>query len=89
MQKRRYHINSEFAGRIEGLNNVYAIGNAVTGKGNIKASRINAIENVSTIAEKFLPGKNADAGSIEKWVREKQSEVGYDGNYWGWKKKYR
>tara|TARA_B100000315_G_scaffold260645_1_gene323680 strand:- start:1329 stop:1769 length:441 start_codon:yes stop_codon:yes gene_type:complete len=88
MKKRRYHINTEFSGRIEGLEGVYAIGNAVTGKGNIKASRSSAIESATQIAEEYLPEKDIDVDSIRAWIRENQSRAGYNGNYLEWKKKY-
>lgn len=50
-----YDIESEETGRVNGLDGVFGLGNAITGKGNIRVSRINARDITNRVIQHHLP----------------------------------
>ncbi|MEE3241583.1 MAG: hypothetical protein VX207_00685, partial [Candidatus Neomarinimicrobiota bacterium] len=82
-----YDIIDEDSGKFNNLDKVHGMGNAITGKGNIKASRVSArtvgdltidlIQDIDSESIKHIDGK------IKEW----QSRSSYDGNYFEWKSK--
>lgn len=72
MQWQTYKVNREECCRIEGYTNVFALGNAVTGRGNIIESMKHGRAIASEVAEKHLiePGE-----MFEQKVAEKESLV--------------
>ena len=82
-----YNIIDEDSGKFDELDKVHGMGNAITGKGNIKASRVSAknvgdltIDLIHHIDQKII-------NNIDSKVREWQSKSSYDGNYFEWKAK--
>ena len=63
------------------------MGNAVTGKGNIKASRVSAktVGDLTIDLLEDVSSKTMDM--INSKVKEWQDKVSYDGNYFEWKAK--
>ncbi|MEM7436285.1 MAG: hypothetical protein AAF436_14090 [Myxococcota bacterium] len=49
-----YHYDSWDTGEVHGLAGVYGLGNVLTGKGNIKDSRANAIEIITNVVAAYL-----------------------------------
>ena len=88
-----FTIEDRETGSLKGLENVFALGNAVTGRGNIKASRahghqvaMHLIENVLKNREPLTPEKVSEIrGRIRKW----QEKAGYNGDYAGWLEEYK
>jgi NADPH-dependent glutamate synthase beta subunit-like oxidoreductase len=63
--------------RIKGYDNVFAIGNAVTGRGNIKESRIHGKESVNRIFDQHLdPKKTQFQGILRKLETKVNKQVG-------------
>jgi len=54
LEREFFPVESEDTGKIAGFENVFALGNAVTGKGNIRASRLHAKRACDRIAGEFL-----------------------------------
>lgn len=83
-----YSIEDYETGKISGLEKVYAMGNAVTGRGNIKASRKHGRQVVRHLIEAVLsrqePLSGAKINEIRSIVREWQKKSGYNGNYPEW-----
>ena len=82
-----YNIIDEDSGKFDELDKVHGMGNAITGKGNIKASRVSAknvgdltIDLIHHIDQKIID-------NIDLKVKEWQSKSSYDGNYFEWKAK--
>ena len=82
-----YRIKDEDSGEVEGLPGVFALGNAVTGKGNILVS----LKHGRLVAKhvlKHLKGQPAlprdKIAAIEAKVKALQEKVGYSGNYREW-----
>ena len=82
-----YRIKDEDSGEVEGLPGVFALGNAVTGKGNILVS----LKHGRLVAKhvlKHLQGQPAlprdKIAAIEAKVKALQEKVGYSGNYREW-----
>jgi len=74
-------------GRLDGYPNVFSAGNVVTGKGNIVASRKHAASVAGKVAEEIAKLPPANAATLERVrarVRERQSAVGYTGDYASW-----
>jgi ferredoxin/flavodoxin---NADP+ reductase len=77
----------------EGNTPVYGVGNVVTGKGNILVSRKHSQKIIKYILDDILPGLGKSkvdansANSIDSKVKDRQSQVGYDGNYASWMRK--
>lgn len=82
-----FPIESETTGKVRGFKNVFALGNAVTGRGNIRASRIHAKEVSNWICNEFLNTtmtENVKNEEILARVQILQRKVGYDGDYKSW-----
>jgi NADPH-dependent glutamate synthase beta subunit-like oxidoreductase len=86
MQWSWYDIKDEETGEVKSLERVFGIGNAITGKGNIRVSRVNARDITNYVIENHLPEKGVDVDSILRKVKEWQTKEGYDGNYIAWAK---
>jgi len=81
-----YDIASEETGEVNNLERVFGIGNAITGKGNIRVSRLNARDVTNHVVDNFLPESGVDVESVMEKVKVLQSRVGYSGNYSAWVK---
>ncbi|MFQ6676512.1 MAG: hypothetical protein ACE5LH_09260 [Fidelibacterota bacterium] len=84
-----YDIESEQTGRVTGLNRVFGLGNAITGKGNIRVSRLNAREIAAGVIEHHLPEGGVDVKLIRDEVKKWQEKAGYDGDYAAWARTHR
>ena len=75
-------------GRLAEYPTVFSAGNVATGKGNIVASRKHAVAVANAMLQGFLreqPKIAPDAlASLRARVRERQSAVGYPGDYAAW-----
>lgn len=74
-------------GVYEPMDNVFATGNVITGKGNIRASVLHAREVAKHVAEHLAqqpPPANGHLDTVLERVRQRQREVGYDGSYREW-----
>ena len=87
MKGELYRIKDENTGEVEGLQAVFALGNTVTGKGNILVSLKHG-RLVATHVLKHLQGQPAlprdKFAAIEAKVKALQEKVGYSGNYREW-----
>ena len=82
-----YNIVDQESGKFDELDKVHGMGNAVTGKGNIKASRVSA-KTVGDLTIDLLEDVSSDTMNIiDSKVKEWQEKVSYDGNYFEWKAK--
>ena len=82
-----YNIIDEDSGKFDELDKVHGMGNAITGKGNIKASRVSA-KNVGDLTIDLINDIDQDLiDNIDSKVKEWQSKSSYDGNYFEWKAK--
>ncbi len=82
-----YNIIDEDSGKFDELDKVHGMGNAITGKGNIKASRVSA-KNVGDLTIDLINDIDQDViDNIDSKVKEWQSKSSYDGNYFEWKAK--
>jgi NADPH-dependent glutamate synthase beta subunit-like oxidoreductase len=82
-----YNIVDQESGKFDDLDKVHGMGNAVTGKGNIKASRVSA-KTVGDLTIDLLQDVSSDTVKIiNNKVKEWQEKVSYDGNYFEWKAK--
>jgi len=82
-----YDIIDEDSGKFNNLDKVHGMGNAVTGKGNIKASRISA-KTVGDLTIDLIKDIDSDSvDSINNKVKEWQERSSYNGNYFEWKSK--
>jgi ferredoxin/flavodoxin---NADP+ reductase len=73
MQGEVYHIKDLHTGELEGLDGIYAVGNAVTGRGNIEASRRHARVVSEYMLENYLMGP---ASGYEEVLAEAEGAVG-------------
>jgi len=87
MKGELYRIKDENTGEVEGLPGVFALGNAVTGKGNILVS----LKHGRLVAQhvlKYLGGHPAllptKVAAIEAKIKALQEKVGFSGNYREW-----
>lgn len=87
MRGELYRIKDEDSGEVEGLPGVFALGNAVTGKGNIQVSLKHG-QLVGQHVCEYLRSKPAlpptQVAAIEVKVKALQEKVGYHGNYKDW-----
>jgi ferredoxin--NADP+ reductase len=87
MKGELYRIRDEDTGEVEGLPGVFALGNAVTGKGNILLSMKHG-RLVAQHVLKYLAGQPdlqlSQIAAIEAKVKALQDRVGYSGNYREW-----
>jgi ferredoxin--NADP+ reductase len=82
-----YNIVDEDSGKFDELEKVHGMGNAITGKGNIKASRVSA-KTVGDLTIDLIHDIDQDViDNIDSKVNEWQSKSSYDGNYFEWKAK--
>ena len=82
-----YNIIDEDSGKFDELDKVHGMGNAITGKGNIKASRVSA-NTVGDLTIDLINDIDQDLiDNIDLKVKEWQSKSSYDGNYFEWKAK--
>jgi len=88
-----FTIEDRETGSLKGLENVFALGNAVTGRGNIKASRAHGrqvarhlLENVLSTKETLSPEKVEE---VRARARKWQEKSGYNGDYSGWLERYK
>ena len=82
-----YNIVDEDSGKFDELDKVHGMGNAITGKGNIKASRVSA-KTVGDLTIDLIHDIEQDViDNIDSKVKEWQSKSSYDGNYFEWKAK--
>ncbi len=90
MHHSTYDIESKKTGHVEGLKRVFSIGNALTGKGNIRVSRINARDITKHIIENELPPNGSvNVDLIQKMVKQWQTRIGYKGDYTQWIESHR
>ncbi|HLG19473.1 MAG TPA: FAD-dependent oxidoreductase [Bdellovibrionota bacterium] len=84
-----YEVEDLETGKVKNLPNVYALGNAVTGKGNIRVSMMHGrkvAEQVATMLAAQTP-KTTNAEKLMARVKALQSRAGYDGNFKSWVEK--
>ena len=82
-----YNIVDEDSGKFDELEKVHGMGNAITGKGNIKASRVSA-KTVGDLTIDLIHDIDQDViDNIDSKVKEWQLKSSYDGNYFEWKAK--
>ena len=82
-----YNIVDEDSGKFDELEKVHGMGNAITGKGNIKASRVSA-KTVGDLTIDLIHDIDQDViDNIDSKVKQWQSKSSYDGNYFEWKAK--
>ncbi len=82
-----YNIVDQESGKFDELDKVHGMGNAITGTGNIKASRVSA-KTVGDLTIDLLEDVNSETlDLINSKVKEWQKKVSYDGNYYEWKAK--
>ena len=82
-----YDIVDQESGKFNDYEKLHGMGNAITGQGNIKASRVSA-KTVSDLTIDLID--DIDKNVVEKIdlkVKEWQSKSSYDGNYFEWKAK--
>lgn len=82
-----YDIIDEDSGKFNNLDKVHGMGNAITGKGNIKASRVSA-KTVGDLTIDLI--QDIDSESIEhidEKIKKWQNRSSYNGNYFEWKSK--
>jgi len=88
-----FRIPDPNTGKLEGYDNVFALGNSVTGTGNIRASRLHARMVTEWILDSFLlrpenvSQTSNDEAQVERVLErasELQTRAGYDGDYDRW-----
>ena len=87
-----YQIENKETGALIGVEGVFALGNAVTGRGNIRDSRLHARKVVEWVVNNYL-GDSVNLREPLSWqqiqqiferVAHFQRRVGYEGDYEGW-----
>jgi len=76
-----YHYDSWDTGKVHGLPGVFGLGNVLTGKGNIKDSRANAVEIIENVVAAYLgvgdePAETLDDPSAEAEAVAEQAAAG-------------
>ena len=82
-----YDIVDQESGKFNDYEKLHGMGNAITGQGNIKASRVSA-KTVSDLTIDLID--DIDKNVVEKIdlkVKEWQSKSSYSGDYFEWKEK--
>lgn len=81
-----YEFDDDATCRLKGFEHVYALGNAVTGRGNINQSLKHATQVSQLIIDELLTkNTKADAvDSLKKIVHQWQNKVNYNSNYAEW-----
>jgi NADPH-dependent glutamate synthase beta subunit-like oxidoreductase len=59
-----FHLEDMTTCRVKGFENVFALGNAVTGRGNIRASRLHAREVADWVMDQFLEWTDEDLATL-------------------------
>jgi len=81
-------LADETSCRIEGHENVFAVGNAVTGRGNINESSKHAEKISGWLLENFLNAQQElpeeKQLQIFSGIKELQTRAGYNNNYMEW-----
>ena len=67
-----YKINKDKCCQIEGYDNVYALGNAVTGRGNIKESKEHGKKVTLNVMDRQLHWQEED---FQEWLRGKETNI--------------
>ena len=67
-----FAVNEDDCCRLEGFNNVFALGNAVTGRGNIKESMMHGKQTALGIMDQHLNWQEED---YENWLRVSEKQV--------------
>lgn len=68
MERELFGLRDMNTGQVHGFHNVFALGNAVTGKGNIRASRIHGREVAHWIMESFLNWRESDYEALHSSI---------------------
>lgn len=84
-----YSVEDAESGRLAGFDRVFVTGNAVTGKGNIRASRLEGRRTAEWIIEHLATSNPGTPETVYQWVRTCQARVGYDGDYQAWVARHR
>jgi ferredoxin/flavodoxin---NADP+ reductase len=83
-----FKITDEESCRMQGYDNVFIVGNAVTGKGNIRDSLLHAKHIAAWMNEHFFPQAehlpDTTFNKIIAGVKQLQQKQGYSGNYAEW-----
>jgi len=81
-----YQFEDEATCRLKGFQNVYALGNAVTGRGNINQSLKHATKISQLIIDELLTkeAKLSTDNSLKKVVHQWQDKVNYNRDYTAW-----
>ena len=74
-----YQINYEDCCRVEGFQNVFALGNAVTGRGNINESSKHGKEMTEQIVQQYL-SNNGEAEMYKEVFDKVESKISYHAN---------
>ena len=86
-----FTIEDYDTGKLRGLESVFALGNAVTGRGNIKASRDHGRQVVRHLIDNVLKGKEGmseeDISAVLARIKMWQRKAGFDGDYASWVEK--
>ncbi len=86
-----YAVADWQTGQVEGYENVYLIGNAVTGQGNIKKSRQHGIEVAKLVAGQLESREKCSPQQVSEIlarVGARQKKAGFDGDLPAWAKKH-
>ena len=82
-----YDIVDQESGKFNELEKVHGMGNAITGQGNIKASRVSA-KTVGDLTIDLINDIDEDTvANIDVKVKQWQAKSSYDGDYFSWKEK--
>jgi len=81
-----YQFEDEATCRLKGFEHVYALGNAVTGRGNINQSLKHATQISQIIADELTAKdtKNNSIDGLKETIQQWQSKVNYNGDYAAW-----
>ncbi len=96
-------ISDENTGKLDDFEHVFALGNAVTGRGNIRESELHSRKVVEYVMNEFLKWPSEEEGpaisgralpaeqieALKNRVKEMQARVGYDGDYQKWAAQHR
>ena len=94
MKGELYAFDDWELGRMQGYPTLFSVGNVVTGKGNIVASRKHAKQVATHVTEKYLeiaehvtklpPLGDEARQQLRRRIEQRQQAVGYRGDYAGW-----
>lgn len=86
MQGELLRIEDAERGTIADFEQVFGCGNVVTGKGNLVASRRHSGQVATHLVQRFNGGTRASehTDALLERVRERQRDVGFDGDYRAW-----